>query len=189
MPHLLADAELEEWSADSTPEAHLSELDAINKVYEEWLDDNNKVLGFINLKISASIQQIIHEYQITKELWQWLATTYRSSNSAGIYNDFQAVTDWKFDDKKDPNISTSKLMAHIKQLVQQGVPLPDNVCARILLKALPRNWENFAGVILATMPAKDLTVTGVMPLIHEEWRCHHPQLSAFLSQCVQSLLP
>ena len=34
---------------------------------------------------------------------------------------------------------------------------------------VPRNWDNFAGMILATTAASDLTTARITPLIQEEW--------------------
>ena len=83
--------------------------------------------------------------------------------------DFQAVTDWKFDDRKDPQTSINELLAHIDCLTAERLTLLNNIAAMILLKAILRNWDNFAGMILATTAAVDLTTTRITPLIQEEW--------------------
>ena len=62
--------------------------------------------------------------------------------------DFQAVTDWKFDDRKGPQTSINELLARINRLTTDGLTLLNNIQAMILLKAIPRNWDNFAGMIL-----------------------------------------
>ena len=83
--------------------------------------------------------------------------------------DFQAVTDWKFNDRKDPQTSINELLARINRLTADGLTLPNNIQAMILLKAIPRNWDNFASMILATTATSDLTTTCITPLIQEEW--------------------
>ncbi|KAF8659062.1 hypothetical protein AX14_007672, partial [Amanita brunnescens Koide BX004] len=52
----------------------------------------------------------------------------------------------------------------------------------ILLKAIPKNWDNFAGVILATTMASALNITAVLLLIQEEWRRRNPHPAANLSR-------
>ena len=52
----------------------------------------------------------------------------------------------------------NKLLAHIEQITSEGVRLPSNIAAMILLKAVPRHWDNFASMILAT------TATSVLGL-------------------------
>ena len=49
-------------------------------------------------------------------------------------------------------------------------------------KAVPKNWDNFARVILATTTASALNITAVLPLIQEEWCRRNPHLAANLSQ-------
>ncbi|KAF8637453.1 hypothetical protein AX14_010303 [Amanita brunnescens Koide BX004] len=103
------------------------------------------------------------------------------TRSVTIFNDFTEVTEWRFDDRKDPTISMSELQARLERLTSQGITLPENVKAMILLKAVPKNWDNFAGVILATTTASALNITAVLPLIQEEWRCWNPHPAANLS--------
>ena len=117
-----------------------------------------------------------------RTLWNNLATNYGMTRSASIFMHFQAVTDWKFDDRKDPQTSINELLAHINRLTADGLTLPNNIQAMILLKAIPRNWDNFAGMILATTAASDLTTTCITPLIQEEWIRRNPQAVAQLSR-------
>ena len=135
----------------------------------EWEDNNEHILGYITLKISAPIQQIMANITNARTLWNNLATNYGTTRSAGIFMDFQAVTDWKFNNRKDLQTSINELLACINCLTADGLTLPNNIQAMILLKAVPRNWDNFAGMILATTAASDLTTTRITPLIQEEW--------------------
>ena len=152
----------------TTPEV-LALLQRKFDTHVEWEDNNECILGYINLKISASIQQIMTNVTNARMLWNNLVTNYGMTRSAGIFMDFQAVTDWKFDDRKDPQTSINELLAHIDCLTADGLTLPNNIAAMILLKAIPRNWDNFAGMILATTAAEHLTTARITPLIQEEW--------------------
>ena len=67
-------------------------------------------------------------------------------------------------------------------VVTDGLTLPNNVMAMILLKAVPRNWDNFAGMILATTAAENLTTAQITPLIQEEWIQRNPQAIGQLSR-------
>ena len=51
----------------------------------------------------------------------------------------------------------------------------------ILLKAVPRHWDNFASMILATTAASDLSIATIVPLIQEEWTRRNPTVSANMS--------
>ena len=165
----LTEVELIQYNLDATPEATITLLQRKVDLHVEWEDNNEHILGYITLKISAPIQQIMANIINARTLWNNLATNYSTTRSAGIFMDFQAVTDWKFNDRKDPQTSINELLACINHLIADGLTLPNNIQAMILLKAVPRNWDNFAGMILATTAASDLTTTRITPLIQEEW--------------------
>ena len=165
----LSEAELIQYNSDATLEATITLLQRKVDLHAEWEDNNEHILGYITLKISAPIQQIMVNVTNARTLWNNLATNYGTTRSAGIFIDFQAVTDWKFDDRKDPQTSINELLACINHLTADGLTLPNNIQAMILLKAVPRNWDNFASMILATTAALDLTTTCITPLIQEEW--------------------
>ena len=168
-PLLLSEAELIQYNSDATPKATITLLQRKVDLHVEWEDNNERILGYITLKISAPIQQIMTNITNARTLWNNLVTNYGTTRSASIFMDFQAVTDWKFDDRKDPQTSINELLARINHLTADGLTLPNNIQAMILLKAIPRNWDNFASMILATTAVSDLTTTHITPLIQEEW--------------------
>ena len=168
-PLPLTEVELIQYNSDATPEATIALLQRKVDLHVEWEDNNECILGYITLKISAPIQQIMANITNARTLWNNLATNYSTTRSAGIFMDFQAVTDWKFNDRKDPQTSINELLARINHLTADGLTLPNNIQAMILLKAVLRNWDNFAGMILATTAASDLTTARITPLIQEEW--------------------
>ena len=101
--------------------------------------------------------------------------------STGIFNNFREVTDWKFDDKKNPIDSINELLACIERITSEGVRLPSNIAAMILLKAVPRHWDNFASMILATTATSAHSVATIVSLIREEWTRWNPTVSANMS--------
>ncbi|KAF8665523.1 hypothetical protein AX14_006601, partial [Amanita brunnescens Koide BX004] len=148
----------------------------------QYKEDTDKIIGYFILKMTSSLQQLHARATNAKTLWDSLATAYTTTGSVAIFNDFTEVTEWRFDDQKDPTISMSELQARLERLTSQGITLPENVKAMILLKAVPKNWDNFARVILATTTASALNITAVLPLIQEEWHRQNPHLAANLSQ-------
>jgi len=48
----------------------------------------------------------------------------------------------------------------------------------IVLGAVPKHWDNFAAVVLATTDPADLMIQGILPLIQNEWHCRHPETAA-----------
>ena len=177
-PLPLTPVEVIQYNAETTSPEALALLQRKVDLHAEWEDNNEHILGYINLKISASIQQIMTNVTNARMLWNNLATNYGTTRSAGIFMDYQAVTDWKFDDRKDPQTSINELLARIDHLTADRLTLPNNIAAMILLKAVLRNWDNFASMILATTAASDLTTAHITPLIQEEWIQRNPQAVA-----------
>ena len=92
-PLLLSAAEVIQYEADTTSADTMTILQRKVDLHAEWEDNNKQILGYINLKISASIQQIMTNVTNARTLWNNLATNYSTTRSAGIFMDFQAVTD------------------------------------------------------------------------------------------------
>ena len=125
-PLLLTAVKLITYNTDTTTAEVLAPLQRRVDLHAEWEDNNKWTLGYINLKLSTSIQQIMTNVTNARTLWNKLATNYSTTRSAGIFKDFQAVTDWKFDDRKDPQMSINELLAHINCLTADGVMVADH---------------------------------------------------------------
>ena len=61
---------------------------AIKKAYDDWIVEDDRILGAINIKCSATIQQINNETISARQLWADLESQYGITTSAGIFNDF-----------------------------------------------------------------------------------------------------
>jgi hypothetical protein len=154
---------------------------AFNK-HTTYIEDNDKAIGFIMANCNASIQQVFAENENAHLLWQALEDQFGITGSAGIFNDFQLATSWRFEDKRDPTLSLSDLMVVINRLAIENIHLETNVQAMIVLNAVPWHWDNFASVILATTPASNLTIEYLLPLIQNEWHRCHPESTTAVSQ-------
>ena len=104
-PLPLTAAELIQYNSDTTPEATITLLQRKVDLHAEGEDNNECILGYITLKISAPIQQIMANVTNARTLWNNLATNYSTTRSASIFMDFQAVTDWK--DRKSTRLNSS----------------------------------------------------------------------------------
>ena len=88
VPSGLSESQQVEYDAESTSMERIKTLQDILLARETWEEENDKILGYINLKVSPSIQQITASQLIARDLWNHLATTYGTMRSAGIFNDF-----------------------------------------------------------------------------------------------------
>ena len=88
IPSGLSKSQQVEYDEESTSAERIKTLQDILLTRETWEEENDKILGYINLKVSPSIQQITASRSIARDLWEHLATTYGTTRSAGIFNNF-----------------------------------------------------------------------------------------------------
>ena len=85
IPSVLSESQQVEYEAEATTPERIKTLQDILLARETWEEENDKILGYINLKVSASIQQITASHTIARDLWNHLATTYGTTRSTGIF--------------------------------------------------------------------------------------------------------
>ena len=78
-PLPLLEAELIQYNTDTTPKAMITLLQRKVDLHAEWEDNNECILGYITLKISAPIQQIMANVTNARTLWNNLATNYSTT--------------------------------------------------------------------------------------------------------------
>ena len=88
VPSGLSKSQQVEYDAETTTLERIKALQDILLTKETWEEENDKILGYINLKVSPSIQQITASQSIARDLWEHLAATYGTTRSAGIFNNF-----------------------------------------------------------------------------------------------------
>ena len=104
-------AEIAAMGAATATAATISSVQAIIDACDTYEEDTNKIIGYLILKMTPSLQQLHAGATNARTLWNALATAYTATGSVAIFNDFTEVTEWRFDDQKDPTISMSELQA------------------------------------------------------------------------------
>ena len=104
-------AELAAMSAATATAVTISTVQAIIDARDQYEEDNNKIIGYFILKMTSSLQQLHAGATNARSLWNDIAMAYATTGSVAIFNDFTEVTEWRFNDRKDPSISMSELQA------------------------------------------------------------------------------
>ena len=125
------------------------------------------------------IQQNIINIGNAHTMWTRLQETYGTPGAAGIYVEFKCAINLRIRKNEDPMPRVNELRTIFSYLTTNGLTLPDNAQAMILLSALPHEWEGFASTLLTTLPAAApagaaagapiLNFATVLPKIQEEW--------------------
>ncbi|KAF8635319.1 hypothetical protein AX14_010519, partial [Amanita brunnescens Koide BX004] len=104
-PRAATAAEIAAMAATGTTAATISAIQTIMDAREQYEEDTDKIIGYFILKMTSSLQQLHAGATNAKTLWDSLATAYAATRSVAIFNDLTEVTEWRFDDWKDPTIS------------------------------------------------------------------------------------
>src|SRR6266566_793574 len=142
----------------------------IKELSDNYIKNNDKVMGYLTLRLVPSLQAIVSEYHTAREVWARLKTLYGTPGTALIFVDFMKVINWKFDASHDPSTSISQFLSLIQRLATHKIDLPETVKAMFVLNALPKQWDGMASTMLTTFTTSTLTVENLMPKIMEEWR-------------------
>ena len=113
-PRAATAAEIASMAATGTSAATISVIQGIIDAREQYEEDTDKIIGYFILKMTSSLQQLHAGATNAKTLWESLAMAYAAPGSVAIFNDFTEVTEWRFDDRKDPTISMSELQARLE---------------------------------------------------------------------------
>ena len=163
---------------------------------DTWQERQDLATGMMTFYVSGMIQQNIINIGNANTMWVCLQETYGTPGTAGIYVEFKRAINLRICKNKDPMPRVNELRTIFSYLATNGLTLPDNAQAMMLLSALPHEWEGFASTLLTTLPAAApagaaagtpfLNFSTVLPKIQEEWS-HHSGRSIMPKQTNESV--
>jgi hypothetical protein len=139
-------------------------LDEIRK----WDDLNNQAIGNIWLCLHYSIQHKYHTVSTAGELWEKLASKYNQSGIMTVYLNFKTVMDTPIPENADPSLTINKITALFGKLWDNGVKVPDNVQAMILMAKMPWYMDSVAQLLRQEDLAK-INITALRKHIILAW--------------------
>jgi hypothetical protein len=113
----------------------------------KWDDLNNQALGNIRLRLHYSIQHKYRTILTAGELWEKLADEYNQPGIMTVYLDFKTIMETPIPDNADPSLTIDKIMALFGKLYDNGVKIPNNVQAMILMAKMPRYMDSIAQLL------------------------------------------
>jgi hypothetical protein len=133
-------------TASATAVAKIDDEDNLDEI-RKWDDLNNQALGNIRLRLHYSIQHKYRTVMTAGMLWEKLAAEYNQPGIMTVYLDFKAVMDIVIPENADPSLTIDKITSLFGKLWDNGVKVPDNVQAMILLAKMPRYMDSVAQLI------------------------------------------
>jgi hypothetical protein len=104
-------------------------------------------MGNIRLRLHYSIQHKYRAIATAGELWEKLANKYNQPDIMTVYIDFKTVMETTIPENTDPSLTIDKITTLFGKLHDNGVQVPNNVQAMILLAKMPRYMDSVAQLI------------------------------------------
>ncbi|KAF7505281.1 hypothetical protein GJ744_001068 [Endocarpon pusillum] len=112
--------------------------------YDEWKKRNNEALGEIFYGCSTSIQSLIGNYHIAKELWDFLEKSYSSIGMATVDSELFKLEDLSHANMKNVQHLASTINKAKETLIGLGYVTPEAYYIHILFKALGTPYPSLA---------------------------------------------
>ena len=155
------------------PPAH-ADADVI-AAYKAWRSANNKAVGSILLRVNSAIQPEIITIDNATTMWNRLSALYDIVSIATIYKYFKEATSVRLDGVKHPQLQINRMANAVHQLIDEGISLPDNLQAMILLAAIPSKWDFLVSVVSSSYETDELTFKDVKEVIIAQWETDRNQ--------------
>ena len=154
-------------AADATDEA--------KEEYNEWKESNEKVMGIIRLRVTASVAQHIRGKTSAKAMWDELKDRFGKPSVSAIFTEFKAALDVRVPSNQNPMPALQKLFEHYERLEQWKVTLPEFVKSMLMLSKVP-SYAHFVAQVMAQGDKVDeLDSRKISTAIVNAWDQHQMQ--------------
>jgi len=120
--------------------ATASQTTAYNEAYVVWNSIDNKAIGAITLRITASLRHYHGTNDTSRTFWTNLKTAFGTASMPAVYADFKQVINIKLTGG-NPIPDLERMAMLFRRLTTNSLTLPDNLQALLLLASLPPKWD------------------------------------------------
>ena len=146
-----------------------SQTTAYNEAYVVWNTIDNKAIGAITLRITASLRHYRGVNDTSRTFWTNLKTAFGTASMPAIYADFKQVINIRLTGG-NPIPDMERMATLFGRLTTNSLMLPDNLQALLLLASLPPKWDSIAQLYLQrTDLATTLTLANVRAAVKQEY--------------------
>ena len=119
--------------------------------YESWIEDAEKALGNMRLRINYNIGYQFNAIETPVALWKELHDRYGTPGVNRAYTEFKLMMDTVIPNGSDPGPALDKILAHFATLKEMKWVIPDNILAMMILSRAPSNYESMVQLLTTTM--------------------------------------
>jgi hypothetical protein len=123
-----------------------SAIDKATTAQEDWDQDNERVMGYIRLRVSPDVAQLIKGKDTAKEMWDSLKEGHSRQTLANAYVEFKGILDTRLPEDQSPASALAKIQAHVERLSEFHVDLDDYIYLMLLVNKTPGYAQTQASI-------------------------------------------
>src|ERR1700761_6639000 len=138
---------------------------------EHYTQMDKKVRGFILLRVSEPIFDIISEMERAIQMWEHLAIEYGTNTAATLFGEFKLALETTIPSDQHPGIAIDKIISHLRKLAVEDLiyGVPDFIQAMIILQRLPPSYATAHHIISLHLGLEQVSIAKVKEMIVNHW--------------------
>ena len=168
---------------ESEPTISATSTDAERAAHKAWKSANQKALANLVLRVNPTIRVDLDALNTADTVWNRLKLYFDVVQPTTVFKDFKEAISIRIDATKHPLPQINRLQASVHRLSINGVAIPENIQAMILLSALPPKWEMLVSILCTNYEITNLELKHVREAVMAQWEAekskgkHVPQPS------------
>jgi hypothetical protein len=137
------------------------DIDKATEKQEDWDKDDERVMGYIRLRVSPDIAQLIKGKNSAKQMWDSLKEGHSRQTLANAYIEFKSILNTRIPEDQSPGPALAKIQAHIERLSNFHVDLDNYIYLMLLVNKTPGYAQTQASILVMSQEIVDTTDTSI----------------------------
>jgi oligoendopeptidase F len=137
------------------------DIDKATEKQEDWDKDNERVMGYIRLRVSPDVAQLIKGKTSAKQMWDSLKEGHSRQTLANAYVEFKGILDTRIPEDQSPSPALAKIQAHVERLSNFHVNLDNYIYLMLLVNKTPGYAQTQASILVMSQEMVDTTDTSI----------------------------
>jgi oligoendopeptidase F len=137
------------------------DIDKATEKQEDWDKDDERVMGYIRLRVSPDVAQLIKSKNSAKQMWDSLKEGHSRQTLANAYVEFKGILDTRIPEDQSPGPTLAKIQAHIERLINFHIELDKYIYLMLLVNKTPGYAQTQASILVMAQEMVDTTDTSV----------------------------
>jgi hypothetical protein len=124
------------------------DIDKATEKQEDWDKDDERVMGYIRLRVSPDVAQLIKGKNSAKQMWDSLKEGHSRQTLANAYIEFKGILDMRIPEDQSPGPALAKIQAHVKRLINFHIELDKYIYLMLLVNKTPGYAQTQASILV-----------------------------------------